>query len=171
VETEAGDVDDIKWLDDIEMRAWRVLLTATSRLNAVLDHELQADSGIPLSEYEVLVGLSEAPDRRLRMSELADFLHLSPSGLTRRLDRLVRAGLVVRERCPSDRRGSYAVLTNAGFERLVEAAPGHLRGVRHHFIDRFAPAELVELSEMLERVIETDAEAETPQPVELRRGA
>ena len=101
------------WLTDPEMRAWRGLVQATTGLLAILDNELQAAHGLSLGDYEVLVHLSEAPDRSLRMSELAGRLHLSPSGITRRIDGLVRSGLVERRQCPSDRRGSNAFITAA----------------------------------------------------------
>ena len=104
----------VLWLDDLEMQAWRSLLSAHSRLMSRLDAELQASQGMSVSDYGVLVQLSEAEGGHMRMSELADRLLLSPSGLTRRLDGLVRAGLVDRARCPTDRRGAFAVLTDAG---------------------------------------------------------
>jgi DNA-binding MarR family transcriptional regulator len=113
---------------------------------ATLDAELQGAHGVSLAEYEVLVALSEAADRRLRMSDLATVLHLSPSGLTRRLDALARRGWVRRERCPSDRRGTFAVLTDDGYAQLVNAAPTHVRGVREHLIDRLSPRQLANLA-------------------------
>lgn len=146
-------MDETRWLSPEEMRAWRALVAATTRLMGTLDAELQAECGLALADYEVLVLLSEAPDHRERMSELAEALHLSPSGLTRRVDRLARQGLVSRERCPSDRRGSFAVLTAAGFGRLVEAAPSHVRHVREHFVDRFEPHRLEALADALGTVV------------------
>jgi DNA-binding MarR family transcriptional regulator len=130
------------WLTDGEQKAWRALVGATGALMATLDSELQAAHKMSLADYEVLVALSEAPERRLRMSDLAAGLHLSPSGLTRRLDALTRRGWVRRERCPSDRRGTFAVLTDDGYAQLVEAAPTHVRGVRSHLIDRLSPRQL-----------------------------
>lgn len=146
-------MEDTRWLDPDEMRAWRSLLAANSRLLATLDAELQADCDLPLADYEVLVFVSEAPEDRMRMADLADLLNLSPSGLTRRVDRLVRAGLVCREQCPSDKRGSFAVLTEAGRKRLVEAAPRHVRHVRQHFIDRFDRDGLAALADALDVII------------------
>src|SRR5947207_3372572 len=104
----------VQWLDELEMGTWLSLLGFHTRLMAALDAELLATHGLSLADYEVLAFLSEAPDRRLRMSDLAGRLRLSPSGLTRRLDGLVQAGHVEREACPSDRRSTYAALTNAG---------------------------------------------------------
>jgi DNA-binding MarR family transcriptional regulator len=145
-------VDEIRWLDDDELRAWRALVICSNRLKAVLDAELVVEHDLPFGDYEVLVVLSEAPDRRLRMSELAERLFLSPSGLTRRLDRLTRDGLVAREQCPFDRRGTYAVLADQGFERLEQAAPCHVRGVREHFIDLLDRPQLQALGRALEKV-------------------
>lgn len=139
-------------MDDLENRAWRSLLAAHSRLVADLDDELMASQGLSLNEYGVLATLSEASDDRLRMSELAEELHISPSGLTRRLDGLVRAGLVERLQCPDDRRGSYAVLTAAGRLRIEQAAPDHVEQVRRHFIDRLDRRQLAALVEALQEV-------------------
>ena len=130
---------EVPWLDEREQAAWRSLIISSNRLRAVLDAELVAEHHLSFADYEVFVQLSEAPDMRLRMSELAERLHLSPSGLTRRLDRLVRDGSVSREQCPSDRRGSFAVLNTKGLKQLVDAAPTHVRGVRQHFLDRLTP--------------------------------
>ncbi len=149
------DPTQVRWLDEHEMRAWRALVTASHRLTATLDAELVANHHLPLADYEVFVCLSEAPERRMRMTELAAWLHLSPSGLTRRLDRLVRDGLVTREQCPSDRRGTFAVLTDAGFARLTAAAPVHLEGVRRHFVDRLTREQLDAVAEAMEAVMET----------------
>lgn len=99
------------------------------------DRELQEAHGLSLGDYDVLVHLSEADGGSLRMSELAERLLLSRSGLTRRIDGLVRAGWVERKACPNDGRGSLAVLTNAGLMRLEEAAPTHVQGVRRYLID------------------------------------
>lgn len=143
---------EVRWLDDDEMLAWRTLLRASSHLTTVLDAELVAEAGLGLGEYEVLVFLSEAPDGRMRMAELAGGVLVSPSGLTRRVDRLVAEGLVVRERCPSDRRGTFAVLSDVGRRRLEEVAPFHLRGVRAHFVDRLTRAQLRALIDALAAV-------------------
>ncbi len=146
----------VPWLDPLEMRAWRSLLHATAQLNAVLDVELVAAHDLPLADYAVLVTLSEADDRRLRMHELAERLQLSPSGLTRRVDRLTRAGLVDRERCDTDGRGTFAVLTTRGLRRLEDAAPTHVDGVRRHFVDRLDRRSLATLGDLLDRVAEPD---------------
>jgi len=140
------------WLDDVEMRAWRSLLRAHSRLLSRLDAELQSSQGMSAADYGVLVQLSEQEGGRMRMSELAENLLLSPSGLTRRLDGLVSAGLVERRRCPTDRRGAFAVLTPAGQARLESAAPDHVEQVRRHFINRLSRKQLELLGEALDAV-------------------
>lgn len=137
------------WLDPLEMRAWRSLLTAHARLLARLDAELQATSSTSVADYAVLVHLSEAERGRMRMSELADVLNLSPSGLTRRLDGLVTGGFVERTKCPTDRRGAYAELTDLGRERLEEVAPRHLEQVRRNFVDRLDRSQLEALADAL----------------------
>jgi DNA-binding MarR family transcriptional regulator len=147
-----GEVTTVIWLDDLEMQAWRSLLSAHSRLMSRLDAELQATQAMSVSDYGVLVQLSEAPEGRMRMSELADRLLLSPSGLTRRLDGLVRSGLVDRARCPTDRRGAFAVLTDSGRARLAQAAPDHVEQVRRHFVDRLSRRQLEALVDALDRV-------------------
>jgi DNA-binding MarR family transcriptional regulator len=119
-----------------------------------LEQELQSEQELALTDYDVLVQLAAADDRRLRMSELADRLLLSRSGATRLVDRLVIDGLVERVTCESDRRGQWAALTDAGHERLREATPTHLRGVAEHFVDRLDPDELRDLERMLTRVLE-----------------
>jgi DNA-binding MarR family transcriptional regulator len=150
-------VTTVYWLDDLEMQAWRSLLSAHSKLMSRLDAELQASQGMSVSDYGVLVQLSEAEGGHMRMSELADRLLLSPSGLTRRLDGLVRAGFVNRTRCPTDRRGAFAVLTEAGRARLRQAAPDHVDQVRRNFVDRLTRDQLKALVDALGKVANTDS--------------
>jgi DNA-binding MarR family transcriptional regulator len=140
-----------QWLDEIEMHAWRSLLRAHSRLLARLDADLQCTQGISANDYAVLVELSEEGGQ-MRMSELAERLLLSPSGLTRRLDGLVSTGLVERRRCGTDRRGAFAVLTESGRSRLEAAAPDHVAQVRRHFVDRLSRKELELLAHSLDKV-------------------
>ena len=142
----------VEWLTPEQQRAWRVLVEVNARLRAHLDVELLSGHGIGFGDYEVLVFLSEAPDNRLRMSELAERLLLSPSGATRRLDGLVRRGLVERAVCPSDRRGTLAVLTPAGRAVLKGAAPTHVAGVRRYVIDALSSTQLRALAGALEQV-------------------
>ncbi|HEY5173649.1 MAG TPA: MarR family transcriptional regulator [Acidimicrobiia bacterium] len=139
----------VRWLNEPEMLAWRGLVQATTGLLAVLDNELQAEHGLTLGDYEVLVHLSEAPDGAIRMSELAGRLHLSPSGITRRIDGLVKAGYVERRPCPNDRRGANAVVTPIGLKAVRSAAPTHVRGVREYFVDRLSDRQLAQLADAL----------------------
>jgi DNA-binding MarR family transcriptional regulator len=140
------------------MRAWQALLDVSTGVLAALDGELQREHGLSLGEYEVLVHLSDTPGHSLRMTDLAERLKLSPSGITRRVDGLVREGLVERVQCPSDRRGSNAVLTEKGVLRLNEAAPTHVRGVRAHFVDQLTERQLANLASALSAVV-VDREA------------
>ena len=141
-----------RWLDGAEQRSWRRFLEAQQRLTDRLDRELRATHDLGLDDYEVLVYLSESSDGRLRMSELADQLLHSRSRLTYRVDRLVRSGLVRREQCPDDKRGTFAVLTDAGRALLIDAAPTHVEGVRTHLVDTMSSAEFEQLGEIMERV-------------------
>jgi DNA-binding MarR family transcriptional regulator len=137
-------------LKPAEMRAWRAFLDAQASLMRRLGADLIKEEAMSLPEYDVLVQLGFAPDGRLRMNELSDRVRLSPSGLTRLVDRLVQGGLVKRGRCGSDRRGTYAILTSAGKVRLRRASPVHLRGIREHFSRHLSPAQLEAVAEALE---------------------
>ena len=139
---------------DPRLAAWATFLRAHARVTRALERELHDEQRMALADYDVLVQLAAVEPRRLRMGELADRLLLSRSGITRLVDRLERAGFVARETCDTDRRGAWAVLTDAGYERLREATPVHLRGVAEHFIDRIPEARLDELQETLARVID-----------------
>jgi len=140
---------------DPRLDAWRTFLVAHAQVRRRLERELQNEQSLGLGEYEVLLLLGRADERRLRMSELADRLVLSRSGVTRLVDRLEAAALVARGSCDTDRRGSWAILTDAGLRRLRDASPTHLRGVGEHFLDRIPPAELDALRRTLDRVLET----------------
>lgn len=124
------------------MSAWHAFIHAHTRVVRKLEAELESEQGLTLPAYEVLAHLSEAPEDRLRMSDLASFAVLTPSGLTRLVDKLARDGLVERARCEGDARVVYAVLTPAGRARLESAYPTHLRGVREHLVDRLGPEQL-----------------------------
>jgi DNA-binding MarR family transcriptional regulator len=129
-------------LSDEEQEIWRAMISVQARLVGNIDAELQAASGISLRDYEVLVQLSDVEGGALRMAELADLLIVSPSGLTRRLDGLVRDGLVKRQACVSDRRGTLAVLSPAGRAVLEHAAPTHVAAVRRYLFDVFDQEQL-----------------------------
>lgn len=137
---------------DPRLAVWSTFLRAHARVVRELERELQAEQDLALTDYDVLVQLAGADDRRLRMSELADRLLLSRSGATRLVDRLVADGLVERVTCEADRRGQWAALTDAGLARLRRASPTHLRGVAAHFLDRLSADDLAALERMLDGV-------------------
>jgi DNA-binding MarR family transcriptional regulator len=123
-----------RWLDAHEMEAWRTYIETYADLIAAIERDLTVH-GLTLGDYQVLVYLSEATDRSMRMCDLADMLQLSPSGLTRRLDGLVSAGFVARDPSTEDRRVMMARLTDEGFATLREVAPHHVASVRRHIFD------------------------------------
>ena len=134
-----------KWLTEAEMAAWRNFISAFGPLMDALDADLAAH-GLTLGDYEVLVHLSEAEDQRMRMCDLAAALRLSPSGLTRRLDGLVRHGLVERRASPTDRRVMHAHLTPKGLALLQRAAPDHVASVRRHLLEPLDTGQIEQLA-------------------------
>ncbi len=156
VEKYAGVVAEIvnppRWLDATEMAAWRSFVDTSVAVMAAVEADLQATAGISNGDYGVLVSLSEAEDDRLRMCDLAASLHLSPSGLTRRLDGLVRAGLVERVPSEDDRRVMLAALTDTGRRYLERAAPEHVESVRRHFVDHLSRTQLEQLAAALSSI-------------------
>ncbi|MDT0532525.1 MarR family transcriptional regulator [Micromonospora sp. DSM 115977] len=154
-------------LDSARLAAWRAYIEASQRLYTRLEDDLRADSALSFADYHVLVLLSEAPGQRLRMGELASRLVFSPSRLTYQITTMQRRGLVARESCPDDRRGSEAVLTAAGLLALREAAPHHLRSVRAHLMDDLDDAEVACLTRIFERLgrrLRADRDASTAHP-------
>lgn len=155
--------------DDPRLRAWIAFLRAHAAVTRRLEAELHAERDLGLAEYDALVQLAIADEQRLRMSELAERVVLSRSGVSRLVDRLVAAGLVVRAPCRDDARVAWATLTDAGFTRLRDASPVHLRGVETHFLARIPDADREALIRALETVVEglrgrrgTAADACTP---------
>ncbi len=142
-----------RWLSTPEQEAWRAYLEATTLLFDALDRQLQHDSGIPHGYYEILVRLSEADGRTLRMSELADATRSSRSRLSHAVARLEDRGWVQRRDCDTDRRGQLATLTTDGFHALEAAAPGHVEAVREHVIDRLTEAQLESLREISAAIV------------------
>ena len=139
-------------LDADELGAWRGLLRAHAEITRELDADLTSEHGLSLSSYEVLLYLADAPEGRLRMSELAESVLLSRSGLTRLVDRLAREGLIERVRCDADARGWFAQVTPAGRELFASARSTHLDGVRARFLERYSRAELRQLAAFWERL-------------------
>jgi DNA-binding MarR family transcriptional regulator len=142
-----------RWLDDAQQRAWRAYLESTILLFEALDRQLQRDAGMPHAYFEILVRLSEAEGRALRMSELADDTHSSRSRLSHAVARLEERGWVVRRDCETDRRGQVAVLTDDGFAVLEAAAPGHVEAVRRYVIDRLTPEQVAQLTAIGETIV------------------
>lgn len=137
-----------------QLEVWRTFVRVYNGVARRLEEDLQSKHHMPLAWYEVLARLVEADGHRLRMAELADRVMLSPSGLTRLIDRLVSEGLVCREHAEQDGRGLYAVLTDAGYERLREASGTHLRGIRDYVISRYTDRELATVAAYLSRLEE-----------------
>ena len=139
------------WLTTEEMTAWRTYVETYSDLIAAIEHDL-AEHDLTLGDYQVFVYLSEAPNRSMRMCDLADRLQLSPSGLTRRLDGLVKAGFVTREPSVDDRRVMLATLTPAGFTALEKAAPDHVASVRRHIFDHLDSDQVEALASIFQSI-------------------
>jgi DNA-binding MarR family transcriptional regulator len=137
-------------LTETELRAWQALLHAHRQVTRQLDVELREEHGLPIGAYDTLLRLARAPGRSLRMTELAERVMMSPSGLTRVVDRLVAEGLVQRDRFAGDARVMLARLTDRGRQVLRGAARTHLRGIRQHFTGRLSEAQLRNLASALE---------------------
>jgi DNA-binding MarR family transcriptional regulator len=144
------------------LAAWRSLLEAHAAVVELLARELEAERGLPLGWYDVLLTLDQAREHRLRMQELAQSVLLSKSGLTRLIDRMEANGLVRREPCPSDRRGAFAVLTPQGRSTFRRAAPVHLRGIQEHFARHLDDQEAATLVAALARVTAVARQAADP---------
>lgn len=139
-------------LNDTQQAGWRAFITSSWALHNRLEDDLRAATGLSMADYHVMVALSEAPGRRIRMGELADLLVFSPSRATYQIASMVKRGLVRKQPCPEDGRGQEAVLTGAGLTALVEAAPLHLRTVRESFIDDLDDAELAVITSVFARL-------------------
>jgi DNA-binding MarR family transcriptional regulator len=142
-----------RWLTEEEQRAWRAYIRLAQLLTRQLDRELHP-FGLSAHDYEILVELSEAPEHRLRMTELADRTAQSRSRLSHQINRMETRGLVTREECEGDKRGTFAVLTGNGEATITKVAPSHVASVRHHFIDQLAPGDLTTLTDACEPVLE-----------------
>ncbi|GAB2480268.1 MarR family winged helix-turn-helix transcriptional regulator [Jatrophihabitans fulvus] len=142
-----------QWLSSQEQRAWRALLASTKTLFDALDRQLQRDNDLPHAYYEVLVRLSEAPDRALRMSDLADMTLSSRSRVSHAVARLEERGWVSRARATADGRGQVATLTDAGFAVLEAAAPGHVATVRRLVVDALSAEQVEQLADIGEAIV------------------
>jgi len=172
-------VGGVRWLSDDEREAWRRLQLMNFQLTARLNRELATASGLSYPDYLVLVTLTERPDGQMRAFELGQELGWEKSRLSHHVGRMARRDLVQRESCPTDQRGSYVVVTDRGRHAIESAAPGHVEGVRRHFVDLVTPAELATISAVagtvLDRLAATCTEASpgcddelTDEPVSLR---
>lgn len=142
-----------RWLDDQERRAWRGYLAMHARLTARLHRQLQVESGLSLADFDVLVQLTDRPDHRARVLELADALQWEKSRLSHHLSRMQRRGLVAREECPDDGRGAFVVLTTEGRTAIEHAAPRHVATVRELVFDQLAPDQVAALGDVAEQVL------------------
>ena len=143
-----------KWLSPAEMKAWRSYIIASRHLLEALDTDLNGHD-LSMPDYEILAQLSDAPERRLRMSELAEITLLSRSRLSHRMKVMEKAGWVKREACPSDKRGFFAVMTPKGWKAIVAAAPDHVASVRTRFVDHLSTQEQVVLAGIFSRIEES----------------
>jgi DNA-binding MarR family transcriptional regulator len=144
-----------RWLTPEEMRAWRAYLAASWLLEDTIDRQLQQEAGMPHLYYSVLANLSDAPGHQMRMTDLAETLKITRSRLTYAVTRLEKDGSVRREGCPTDKRGSTAVLTDAGMALLERTAPGHVETVRAAVFDQLAPEQVAQLEAICTRITET----------------
>lgn len=149
-----GGREEPRWLSDDEQRVWRAYLHATTLLEDHLDRQLQRDAGMPHIYYGLLVQLSQAPRRRMRMTELAKDAKITRSRLSHAVARLEKNGWVRREDCPSDKRGQNAYLTDQGYEVLRRSAPGHVAAVRQALFDRLTPEQVDQLGEIMRLMAE-----------------
>jgi DNA-binding MarR family transcriptional regulator len=143
-----------KWLNPAEMKAWRSYIIASRHLLEALDNDL-VNHDLSMPDYEILAQLSDAPDRRLRMSELAEITLLSRSRLSHRMKVMEKAGWVKREACPSDKRGFFAVMTPKGWKAIVAAAPDHVASVRSRFVDHLSTQDQIVLAGIFSRIEES----------------
>lgn len=143
-----------RWLSEPEQVQWRSWLAANQLLRDRLGRDVHEATGLTFADYEILVRLSESPERRMRMSELAEVAFSSRSRLSHQIDRMQKAGYVTREVCRDDRRGYFAVLTDEGFEALVAAAPVHVDSVRRRIVDVLTPEEFAELGRLSQKLVD-----------------
>lgn len=148
----ATESTDVPWLSDEQQRVWRAWLLGVARIDDYLDRDLRS-RGLDMGEYEILVCLSEAPARSMRMSELADLVHQSRSRLTHTITRMERDGYIARCCAPDDGRGVNASLTDDGFALLEDAAPSHVRAVRRIFVDAVDPRDFAAIGRAMEAVL------------------
>lgn len=143
-----------RWLEDAEQHAWRRLAAVILKLPSELEAQLQRDAGMSHFEYWVVALLSEAPDRTLRLGQLAAQANASLSRLSHVVTRLEKRGWVTRRPCPDDARATLAVLTDDGWDQVVAAAPGHVEAVRRYVFDGLDAADVTELARLCEKILD-----------------
>lgn len=165
-------MDEVRWLNPREERAWRSLQFMQLRLEGALARQLAADSNLSYPDYVVLVALTGRPDGRMRLFELVDELGWEKSRVSHHVGRMANRGLVNKEKCDDDRRGAYVVVTRRGRREIEAAAPGHVDMVRRLFVDRLTEAQLDAIGEAAEIVLAAfDEPVEPRTPVARARGA
>lgn len=160
-QTITSEAPPTSWLDPAEQECWQSFLTVHRAVFAALEADLQSEAGMPLAYYSILVTLSEAPDRTLRMGQLAGQLRSSPSSISHAIARMASSGWVERHNDPSDRRAQFAVLTDKGLQALTDAAPGHVAAVRRHLFSALTPQQVKQLRRIHQVVI--DAQETLPR--------
>lgn len=146
---------DVPWLDEQQQRIWRSWLGVNMRLNAALHRQMQADAGLSLPDFEVLVLLTDDPTERIRVSDMARALQWERSRLSHHLTRMEKRGLIERAECPEDGRGAVVLLTPAGRDAIEQAAPAHVRTVRRLFVDRLDQRDLADLERIFPKLMES----------------
>ena len=146
-------MEDVRWLNEQEERAWRALQFMQMRLEGELSRQLASDSGLSYPDYVVLVALTDRPEGRMRLFELAGVLGWEKSRLSHHVARMAGRGLVKKERCGADRRGAFVVVTKRGRKEIEAAAPGHVAAVRRLFVDRLTPNQLAAVGKAAETVL------------------
>jgi DNA-binding MarR family transcriptional regulator len=165
------DPRDDAFLDAGRLAAWHAFLVAHATVRGELEAELERERGLALTVYDVLVQLAAAPQGRLRMQELANRLVFSRSGVTRLVDRMTRDELVTREPCPDDRRGTFAVITEAGRATLRDASGVHLRGVAAHFGSALDEADVRALQRAMDKVLAANRPGREIEHDEIEKGS
>lgn len=146
-------MEHVDWLDERESRAWRALQFMQMQLEGKLARQLANDSGLSYSDYVVLVALTDRPEGKMRLFELAEVLGWEQSRLSHHVSRMCKRGLVEKQKCDSDRRGSFVVVTSDGRNEIEAAAPGHVQAVRELFVDRLSPEQLDAVADAAETVL------------------